>query len=150
MAVSSQRLVSMAIGEKIEGEDLGGWRLHADVTGFADQVADTDEEALDAIKTFLGYMPGHHNELPPERPVPPGSDDAAKTVAALVPEKRTQVYDLRKVIHAVVDKDSSFEMKPRFGKTEVTSLARSGGRPAGFVAHNPLSQAGATDAHARS
>src|SRR3546814_2441060 len=58
MAVSSQRLVSMAIGEKIEGEDLGGWRLHADVTGFADQVADTDEEALDAIKTFLGYKIG--------------------------------------------------------------------------------------------
>src|SRR3546814_10127876 len=104
MAVSSQRLVSMAIGEKIEGEDLGGWRLHADVTGFADQVADTDEEALDAIKTFLGYMPGHHNELPPERPVPLGSDDAAKTVAELVPEKRTQVYDMRKVIQAVVAK----------------------------------------------
>src|SRR3546814_11454216 len=101
--------------------------------------------ALDAIKTFLGYMPGHHNELPPERPVPLGSDDAAKTVAELVPEKRTQVYDMRKVIQAVVDKDSFLEMKPRFGKTEVTALARVGGRTVGLVANNSKHTAGAED-----
>src|SRR3546814_14944523 len=103
--------------------------------------------ALDAIKTFLGYMPGHHNELPPERPVPLGSDDAAKTVAELVPEKRTQVYDMRKVIQAVVDKDSFFEMKPRFRKTAVTALARRGGRTVGFRANNPLPKAGARAAN---
>src|SRR3546814_197358 len=85
--------------------------------------------------------------LPPERPVPMGSDDAAKTVAELVPEKRTQVYDMRKVIQAVVDKDSFFEMKPRFGKTAVTALARVGGRTVGFVANNPISKAGAMDAN---
>ena len=148
MAVSSERLVSMAIGEKVDGETLGGWKLHAEVTGLIDRFVDSDEEALDAVKTFLGFMPGHCNEAPPVRPVPPGSDEAAKHVAGLVPENRTQVYDMRKVVQAAADKDSYFELKPRFGRTAVTALARVNGRSVGFVANNPLYKAGAMDAQA--
>ena len=91
MAVSSERLVSMAIGEKVEAETLGGWRLHANETGLVDRVVDSDEEALDEIRTFLSYLPTHCNELPPTAPVPDGSDDAAKTLPDLVPENRTHV-----------------------------------------------------------
>ena len=148
MAVSSERLVSMAIGERVDGQDLGGWKMHAEVTGLVDQVVDTDEEALDAIKTFLGYLPTHCNEPPPRAPVPTGSGDAVKTVGDLVPENRTQVYDMRKVVQAVVDTDSYFELKPRFGRTAVTALTRIDGRTVGFVANNPLFKAGAMDAQA--
>jgi acetyl-CoA carboxylase carboxyltransferase component len=148
MAVSSERLVSMAIGEKIDGESLGGWKMHAETTGLIDQFVDTDEQALDAVKAFLSYMPGHCNEAPPVRPVPAGSDEAVKRVADLVPEARTQVYDMRKVIQAVADRDSTFELKPRFGRTAATALARVGGRTVGFIANNPLFKAGAMDAQA--
>jgi acetyl-CoA carboxylase carboxyltransferase component len=146
--VSSERLVSMAIGEKIDGESLGGWKMHAETTGLIDQFVDTDEQALDAIKAFLAYIPGHCNEAPPVRPVPSGSDEAVKRVADLVPEARTQVYDMRKVIQAVSDCDSTFELKPRFGRTAVTALARVNGRTVGFIANNPLFKAGAMDAQA--
>ena len=148
MAVSSERLVSMAIGERVDGQDLGGWRMHAETTGLVDQFVDTDAEALDAIKRFLGYMPGHCNEAPPIRTVPEGSDTDVRDIAALVPENRTQVYDMRKVIRAVVDRDSYFELKPRFGRTAVTALARVDGRTVGFAANNPLFKAGAMDAQA--
>ncbi len=148
MAVSSERLVSMAIGEKVDPEELGGWRLHSEVTGLIDMAVDTDEEAIDAVKAFLSYMPSHNEETPPEKAAPKGSDDAARDVASLVPESRTQVYDMRKVVRAVVDKDSYFELKPRFGKTAVTALGRMDGRVVGFVANNPLSKAGAMDAMA--
>ncbi|MCG8542599.1 MAG: methylmalonyl-CoA carboxyltransferase, partial [Alphaproteobacteria bacterium] len=148
MAVSSERLVSMAIGERVEGEALGGWRMHAEVTGLVDQFVDSDEEAIDAIKRFLDYMPGHCNEPPPLRPVPTGSDEAVKSIADLVPENRSQVYDMRKVIRAVVDADSYFELKPRFGRTAVTALSRVNGRTVGFAANNPLFKAGAMDAQA--
>ena len=57
--------VELAISEDVDPEELGGWRLHAETTGFADCVVDTDEEALDAIRKFLSYMPSHHNEAPP-------------------------------------------------------------------------------------
>lgn len=148
MAVSSERLVSMAIGEKVDPEELGGWRLHSEVTGLIDMAADTDEEAIDAVKSFLSYMPSHNEELPPEKAVPKGSDDGSRDVAALLPESRTQVYDVRKVVRAVVDRDSYFELKPRFGRTAVTALARVGGQVVGFVANNPISKAGAMDAAA--
>jgi len=148
MAVSSERLVSMAIGETVDGQALGGWKMHADVTGLVDQFVDTDEEAIDAIKAFLSYMPGHCNEAPPVRAIPAGSDEAVKDVASLVPEERAKVYDMRKVIQAVTDRDSYFELKARFGRTAVTALARVGGRSVGFIANNPLYKAGAMDAQA--
>ena len=148
MAVSSERLVSMAIGEKIDGQALGGWKMHAETTGLIDQFVDTDEEAIDAVKAFLAYLPGHCNEAPPVCAAPKGSDEAVKRVAALVPENRTQVYDMRKVIQAVVDTGSYFELKPRFGRTATTALTRVGGRSVGFIANNPLFKAGAMDAQA--
>jgi methylmalonyl-CoA decarboxylase subunit alpha len=57
LAVSSSLLASLAIREEVDAQDLGGWKLHAEVTGFADLVVDSDEEALDAIKRFLDYLP---------------------------------------------------------------------------------------------
>ena len=66
MSVSSPRLVSMAIGEKVDLEELGGWRLHADQTGLIDRFVDTDEEAMAESQRFLSYMPANNSLLPPE------------------------------------------------------------------------------------
>ena len=148
MAVSSPRLVSMALGEKVDTEELGGWRLHAEITGLADQVADTEEQVFDAIKTFLSYLPSHHMEAPPDAPVPAGSGADMDKVFSILPDSRTQVYDMRKVIRCIVDKDTMFELKPRFGKSAVTTLARLGGKSVGVVANNPLHRGGALDADA--
>ena len=148
MAVSSPRLISMATGREVDPEELGGWRVHSEVSGLVDQVVDTDEEAIDAIKQFLSYLPSHHKEAPPVQPVPPGSDEAIKDVMKLVPEASNQVYDMRKVIASIVDKGSMFEMKARFGKTLVTALARLDGRTIGVIANNPLFKGGAIDADA--
>jgi len=148
MAVSSPRLVSMALGEKVEAEDLGGWRLHAEVTGLADQVVDREEEVFDAIKRFLSYLPSHHHEAPPDAPVPAGSGADMDQVFDILPESRTQVYDMKRIIRAIVDKDTLFEIKPRFGKSAVVGLARLGGRSVGIVANNPLHRGGALDADA--
>ena len=148
VAVSSPRLVSMALGEKVDEQELGGWRLHAEVTGLVDQVVDKEEEVFDAIKRFLSYMPGHHMEAPPDAPVPAGSGADMDKVFAVLPESRTQVYDMKRIIRAVVDKDTLFELKPRFGKSAVTGLARLGGRSVGIVANNPLHRGGALDADA--
>ena len=148
MAVSSPRLVSMALGEKVTAEELGGWRLHAEITGLMDQVVDTEEEVFDALSKFLSYMPSHHNEAPPDAPVPAGSGADMDKVFSILPESRTQVYDMKRVIKCVVDKDTMFELKPRFGKSAVTALARLGGKSVGIVANNPLHRGGALDADA--
>jgi len=148
VAVSSPLLASLAMNDPVDAEALGGWRVHAEITGFADTVVDTDEQAIDAIKTFLSYLPGHHNEAPPVKPVPAGSDAASEDILSLLPESRTQVYDMRKVLRAIADRDSWFELKARFGKAAVTALARLNGRSVGLVANNPLFKGGALDADA--
>lgn len=148
MAVSSALLASLAIKEQVDPEELGGWRLHAEVTGFADLVVDRDEEALEAVRTFLGYLPSHHNQAPPEVPVPAGSGEGMRDILALLPASRTQVYDVRKVIRTIVDRDSFFELKARFGKVGVTGLARLDGHTVGIIANNPLVKGGAMDADA--
>ena len=147
LAVSSSLLASLAMNDPVDAEELGGWRVHADVTGFADQVVDSDEQALDAIKTFLSYLPSHHNEAPPVR-ARASSDSGHNDIVKLLPAGRTQVYDMRKILQAVADQGSYFELKARFGKPAVTALARLDGKSVGLIANNPLYKGGALDADA--
>jgi methylmalonyl-CoA decarboxylase subunit alpha len=146
MAVASPRMVSKALNREVTGEELGGWKTHAEHSGFADAVADSDEEALDLVKTFLSYLPTNQNEAPPVLPVPPGSEDGGKTILDLMPESLAKVYDVRKIIKAFVDKDSFFEIKARYAKSLTTGLARIDGHTVGFIANNPQFKGGVMDA----
>ncbi|MHA6258426.1 acyl-CoA carboxylase subunit beta [Sporosarcina sp. CAU 1771] len=148
MAVSSPALASLATREEVEPEDLGGWKLHSEITGIADVVVETDEEAIEMIKKYLSYMPSHNNEAPPQIEVPEGSDEAIKDILDLIPESRSRVYDVRKIIKAIVDIDSFFELKSRFGKSIVTAFSRVNGQSVGIIANNPLFKGGAIDADA--
>jgi acetyl-CoA carboxylase carboxyltransferase component len=148
MAVSSPRMVSRAVGQQITGEELGGWRVHADHTGFADVVVETDEEAIETVRRFLGYLPGHQNEAPPTAPMPDGSDEACKTILDLFPESPAKVYDVRDIIRAFADTDSFFEIKARYGRSLCTALVRIAGHSVGIVANNPQFKGGAMDAQA--
>jgi acetyl-CoA carboxylase carboxyltransferase component len=148
MAVSSPGLVSRATGQQVDKEELGGWKIHADVTGLVDAVAETDAEALEAIRTFLSYLPAHNQEAPPIVPVPPDAGANVGEVVDLVPESSSQVYDVRKVIACLADPDSVFELKSRYAKNMVTALTRFEGRTVGVIANNPMFKAGAIDADA--
>jgi acetyl-CoA carboxylase carboxyltransferase component len=144
-AVSSVKLTSMAISQAVDPEELGGWRLHTETTGMVDLVVDTDEEGLDAIRRFLSYLPSHCNEAPPVQAVPAGSGADQQKILDILPESRTKVYDVRKILNLIYDAGSVFELKPRFGKAIVTALARLDGKSVGVVANNPFFKGGAID-----
>ncbi|HSN41353.1 MAG TPA: carboxyl transferase domain-containing protein [Burkholderiales bacterium] len=148
MAIASPNVTSIAINKPISAEELGGWKLLTGVSGLADMAVDTDEQALDAIKKFLSYLPSHNMQPPPEYPVPPGSDEASRNIFDILPESRNKVYDVRKIIAAIADQDSMFELKERYGKSVATVLARLDGKSVGFIANNPMFKGGALDADA--
>lgn len=152
LAVASHGLASLAIGQTVDPEDLGGWQLHSDRTGLVDRVVDTDEAALDEIRSFLSYLPSHSGEAPPRLEAPDEEGDAIRGAVArmetLVPKGRRQGYDMRKVVEAIADPGSVFELKPRIGKVATTALARLGGQSVGIVANNPMFKAGALDVDA--
>jgi methylmalonyl-CoA decarboxylase subunit alpha len=148
MAVASGRVTSAAIRQEIESEDLGGWKMHAETTGLVDVVVDTDDEALASVRKWLSYLPSHQGEAPPTREVPAGSDGRGQRILEILPEESAKVYDVRKIIETVVDLDSMMELKPRFGRSVCTALARIDGHSVGVIANNPLFKGGAIDVDA--
>jgi methylmalonyl-CoA decarboxylase subunit alpha len=148
MAVASGRVTSMAINQSVDAEDLGGWRMHAEVTGLVDVVVNTDVEALAAVKKFLSYLPSHCNAAPPIHDVPLGAAQRAAGIADLVPQDKAKVYDVRKVVETIADPSSVFELKARFGKSMMTALTRIDGKSVGIIANNPLFKGGAIDVDA--
>lgn len=148
MAVASSRVTELAIKQSLDPEELGGWKLHTGTTGLVDVAVDTDEEALEMVKRFLSYLPSHNGEAPPVAPVPAGSDDAIKDILDVVPQSRSKTYDSREVIRRILDKDTLFELKPRFGKSLVTTLGRIDGKTVGIIANNPKFKGGSIDVDA--
>jgi acetyl-CoA carboxylase carboxyltransferase component len=113
-----------------------------------DMVVDTEQDVFAAIRRFLSYLPSHHNEAPPDAAVAAGSGEGMKDILSFLPESRTQVYDMRKIVRTIIDKDSLFELKPRFGNSAICALARLGGKSIGVIANNPLHRGGALDGNA--
>ena len=148
MAVCSVKVTEVAISEEIDPERLGGWDMRSAVAGETDLVADTDEAALDAVRRYASYLPSHAGERAPRLAVPAGSDEGAHSLHDLVPEARSKVYDIRKVIEAVVDLGSFAPVKPRFSRVAVTGFARINGHVVGIIASNPYFKGGALDGDA--
>jgi acetyl-CoA carboxylase carboxyltransferase component len=140
-------VVRRAVGEQLTKQELGGWKVSAEASGAVDNVYDTELDALEAVKRFLSYLPRNVWEAPPRGP----SEDPERREEALlsiVPRDRMRLYDMRKLIRMVFDRDSLFEIKPLYGRSVITSLGRINGHVVGVIANNPMYNGGALDAAA--
>ncbi|MBB6191421.1 acetyl-CoA carboxylase carboxyltransferase component [Sphingobium wenxiniae] len=144
MAVSSPRALEIATTEKVTAEELGGWEVHAKVTGLADQVADTDADAIALVRDFLSYMPSHNDALPPRSADrdDPAADRQGK-LASIIPTQPRRGYDMRAALRILFDHGRFLELKPLFDRSVITALARLDGHTVGVVANNPLGNGGA-------
>ena len=143
LAVSGPRVLEIATGEKVSSEELGGWEVHARLTGLADRAADGEAECLSLIRQFLSYLPSSADELPPRHPSNEDARPRQAEIAALVPESPRRAYDMMRVITALVDDLRVFQLKPDFDRSVITCLARLDGYPIGLIANQPLHSAGA-------
>lgn len=143
-SVSSPKVVSVALSQEVTAEELGGADVHAEITGFADHVGDTDADCILALRRFLSYLPSHANEPPPLSSAPVEAHDGAR-ITALIPEARNKVYDGRKLVELIADVGSVTPWRARYGRTLETALARINGRSVGVIASNPMRKGGAID-----
>ncbi|MBI3106543.1 MAG: hypothetical protein HYY95_13410 [Candidatus Rokubacteria bacterium] len=111
MAVSGPRVLELATGEQVSEEDLGGWQVHAEETGFADAVGEDEAECLDLVRRFLSFMPSHAGQAPPRAAVPAGSGAEMAGIADLVPEARNRAYDMTKVLRRMADGGEVFPIR---------------------------------------
>ena len=135
LAITSPRVIEVATGQQVSNEALGGTEVHDRRTGQIDLAVDTDDDAYDAIRRFLSFMPSRAGELPPRLPSAVIEPDGA--IAEVVPEKRTQTYDVRELLELLVDDGDLLELKANFGASIVTALARIDGWSVGIIASQP-------------
>ncbi|WP_108661247.1 acyl-CoA carboxylase subunit beta [Acuticoccus kandeliae] len=143
LAVVSPRVIEMATGERTTLDALGGTELHATVTGQIDREAESEADAFALVRAFLSYLPQNADEPPPR--VDAVAPRARLKPSQIVPADRYAPYDMHLLLGALVDSQSLFELKPRFGPSVITAFARLGGRPVAVIASNPLHGAGALE-----
>jgi len=124
------------IGENVTKEELGGSSIHTR-NGAIDLEVDSEEEAFAAARRFLSYLPSSAYDLPPRAE---SNDDIYRREDWLIdaiPRDRRKVYKPRKIIDALVDRDSFFETGRFFGRSVVTGFAHLDGWPVGILAGDP-------------
>ncbi len=133
--VAGPPVVSHAMGYDITKEDLGGWHIHCR-NGSVDNLAETEEEAVEMTRRFLSYLPSSVFEVPPviaPDPTDP-TDRRDEELFSIVPRKRTTTFDIRRAIELMADRDSFFEIGRLWGTDQVTGLVRFNGHPLGVIA----------------
>lgn len=146
--VGGPPLIKQAFGRDITKQELGNYRIQAQLTGVIDNVATDEADAFDQLRRFLSYLPSNVWQMPPRREPKDDPNRREGFLATAVPRDRRKTYDIRRVIGAVVDQDSTFEISPLFGRSLVTMLARIDGFPVALMANDCLHDGGAQTAAA--
>lgn len=138
-------LVKAAVGEDVTKEELGGPRVHVEVSGVAHNVVAADEDAIALARRYLGYFPLNAWERARRDQGGDVGPRRLDEMLALVPPDSRRPYRMRDVLALLVDADSLLEVQPRFGSSIVTAVARLGGRSVAVVANDPSVKAGTVD-----
>jgi acetyl-CoA carboxylase carboxyltransferase component len=145
LALGGPPLVKAMTGQEIGEQDLGGSKIHSEVSGVGDGEFESDAACLDAVKRYLSYLPSSCDELPPDVPCDDPIDRRDESLLDLLPESTRKPYDMYKLIRAVVDHGEIFDVKPRFARSLITCFARVGGKSVGVVANQPMHLGGILD-----
>jgi acetyl-CoA carboxylase carboxyltransferase component len=145
LALAGPALVKAVTGQEISEQELGGSKVHSEVSGVGDGEFDDDPAAIAATKKYLSYFPSNCDELPPDLPVTDPIDRRDEALLDLLPESTRKPYDMYALIRSLVDHGDFLDIKPKFAKSVITCLARIGGKSVGIVANQPKHLGGILD-----
>ena len=136
-------VVKQAFNVDVDKEGLGGYRVHTRKSGVVDNEAADEPDALRQARRFLGYLPRHVWELAPVAPCADPAGRAEEWLKDAIPPDRRKLYDPRRILEGVLDRESIFEIGRYHGGSTITCLARLGGIPAGVIGNDPKVAGGA-------
>ena len=140
--------VAAAIGEELlDNEALGGADIHTR-NGVVDDEAASEEEAFALARRFLSYLPSHAGGDIERKPVTDPVDRREEHLLSAVPKEKNQAYNMRRIVEAVADEGSVFEMGKRWGRSVITSFVRLDGWPVALMASDPTFLGGSWTADA--
>jgi methylmalonyl-CoA decarboxylase subunit alpha len=140
MYLGSPRMAEEVIGEKVTLEEMGGARMHCEISGCGDLLVPDDKAAIEAARAYLSYLPSSYLEDPPLAEARPPAYRGS--LEGIVPEDESKAFDMYALVAGVVDEDSFFEIKPEYAKEVIIGLGRLEGRVIGVVANQPMHKGG--------
>jgi acetyl-CoA carboxylase carboxyltransferase component len=148
MFVTGPKVVKTVTGEVVSDEELGGASVHGTKSGVAHFVAEDENEGILLLRKLISYLPQNNLEEPPLSPCDDPIDRLDDALNEIVPENPNKPYDVKDVIHSVVDYNEFLEVQRNYAPNIVTGFARFNGQPVGIVANQPIYLAGVLDINA--
>src|SRR5262249_29592443 len=145
MFVTGPDVIKTVTHEEVTKDELGGAMTHNSTSGVAHFVAHNDEECLLLLRELFSFLPSNNLDDPPRKASNDPWDRVDESLNSLVPAESNIPYDIKDVIHSVVDENYFFEVQEHYAKNIVIGFARLDGRPVGIVANQPAYLAGCLD-----
>ena len=135
MYLGSPRMAKMVIGEETTLEEMGGARMHCEVSGCGDALVQSDAEAISWAQQYFSYVADHYRVLAPAYATEPPAEGYLP--AETLPEDPKAVYDMLDLLQGIFDDGSIFQIKERYAREVITAFALLDGKPVGIVASQP-------------
>jgi propionyl-CoA carboxylase beta chain len=145
MFVTGPDVIKTVTHEDVTKETLGGATTHNSTSGVAHFLAHNDTECLQMIRALMSYLPQNNRDDGPMRPSDDSIDRQDIELDSIVPAESNQPYDIKDVIHRLVDHGDFFEVQEHWARNIVIGFARMDGRSVGIVANQPAFLAGCLD-----
>jgi propionyl-CoA carboxylase beta chain len=145
MFITGPEVIRTVTHEDVSKEKLGGAETHNSISGVAHFLAHDDAECLRMIRELVSYIPSNNLDGAPSASSSDPMDRADPTLDTLVPPDPQMPYDIKDIIHRVVDDGAFFEIHEHWAKNIVIGFARMDGKSIGIVANQPAFLAGCLD-----
>jgi acetyl-CoA carboxylase carboxyltransferase component len=143
MFITGPEVIKTVLGEEISMEDLGGARVHSEITGNAHFYSESEQECFEQIEKLLSFIPWNNDKKAPRRE--PKLPLDKYNIENIVPGDPKQPYDIRNVIKALADDSEFLEVQELWAQNLVIGFGRINGETCGFVCNQPLVLAGVLD-----
>lgn len=148
MFVTGPKVVKSVTGEDISTEDLGGADVHAGKSGVAHFKVENEEEGVLLLRKVLSYLPQNNLEEAPLVECSDPIDRLEDSLNSMIPDNPNHPYDMKKVIHTIVDDEEFVEVHRNYARNIIVGFARFNGVSTGIVANQPNFLAGVLDCDA--
>ncbi|MBL8177477.1 MAG: acyl-CoA carboxylase subunit beta [Bryobacterales bacterium] len=145
MFVTGPDVIKTVTHEDVTKEQLGGAMTHSSRSGVAQFMAGDDRHCLQMIRRLMSFLPQNNRDLPPRVECSDPVDRMDEALDTLVPEESNVPYDIKDIIHRIVDDGDFLEVHEHYAKNIVVGFSRMDGRTVGIVANQPAHLAGCLD-----
>ncbi len=150
MFVTGPEVIKTVTHEDVTKEHLGGAEPHSEKSGVAHFVSPTEAACLQDVRKLLSYTPSNNldNVPRPSLAQADAADRDCSQIRKLLPESPAKPYDMRELLHDVVDHGELMEVQESYARNIVVGFARLNGQSVGIVANQPAHLAGCLDINA--